>query len=83
MMDAPMSLWNTLPEAHISMTTAIVTGSIVTANLISDGRVPFIMASNNLYHNWATTETLGRVVAERFDLLLEERRRRIEHRRGP
>lgn len=40
-------------------------GSIVADRLLNpDGRYPVIMASNNLYHDWDRTETLGGIVAE-------------------
>ena len=43
----------------------IDTGTIVASNLlIGERRVPIVLASNNLYHDTATTEKLGRLAAQ-------------------
>lgn len=40
------------------------TGTIVATNFLNrDARAAVVVASNNLYHDWPTTETLGRVAA--------------------
>ncbi len=41
------------------------TGTIVAKNLLNpEGSFEFVVASNNLYHDWDTTAALGRLVAE-------------------
>jgi 2-aminophenol/2-amino-5-chlorophenol 1,6-dioxygenase alpha subunit len=41
------------------------TGSIVANGLLNpEGRLPLLMTSNNIYHDWAMTERLGRLVAD-------------------
>ena len=41
------------------------TGSIVAANFLNpDGAIPLAITSNNVYHDWQMTESLGRVAAE-------------------
>ena len=43
----------------------IDTGTIVAATLLDpDGRRPFVIASNNLYHDWDTTHRLGALAVE-------------------
>ncbi len=43
----------------------IDTGAIVANGLLNpDGRLPLLMTSNNIYHDWAMTERLGRLVAD-------------------
>ncbi|MEQ8699452.1 MAG: hypothetical protein RLT05_23210, partial [Bauldia litoralis] len=43
----------------------IDTGSIVAATLLDpDGSRPFVLASNNLYHDWETTRRLGALAVE-------------------
>jgi 2-aminophenol/2-amino-5-chlorophenol 1,6-dioxygenase alpha subunit len=47
----------------------IDTGTVVTnAFLNPDGRIPAVVAANNLYHDFARTETLGRIAAEQAHL---------------
>ena len=46
------------------------TGTIVACNFLNaDGRAALCVAANNLYHDWATTEKLGRVAAEQAEAL--------------
>ena len=41
------------------------TGSIVASNFLNpDGDIPLAITSNNVYHDWQMTRTLGRVAAE-------------------
>ena len=42
----------------------IDTGTIVAANFLNpDGKIPMVIASNNLYHDFTLTEKLGRIAA--------------------
>ena len=42
----------------------IDTGAIVAANiLVPNGRIPFVIAANNLYHDWQITMKLGELAA--------------------
>lgn len=47
----------------------------ITANrfLNGDGRVPLVLTANNIYHDWAATERLGRLAAD----VAHDRQRRI------
>ena len=41
------------------------TGAIVASNFLNpDGDIPLAITSNNVYHDWQMTESLGRVVAD-------------------
>ena len=41
------------------------TGAIVASNFLNpDGTIPLAITSNNVYHDWQMTESLGRVAAE-------------------
>ena len=43
----------------------IDTGTIVTSNFLNpDKKFPLVIASNNLYHDWAETEKLGMIAVE-------------------
>ena len=43
----------------------IDTGTIVAANYLNPGNnIPLVVTSNNLYHDWTMTETLGRLAVE-------------------
>jgi 2-aminophenol/2-amino-5-chlorophenol 1,6-dioxygenase alpha subunit len=43
----------------------IDTGTVVADRLLNpDRKLPLVITSNNIYHDWATTERLGRLVAE-------------------
>ena len=46
------------------------TGTIVASNFLNpDGRAALAVAANNLYHDWQTTEQLGRVAAQQAQAL--------------
>ena len=46
------------------------TGTIVASHFLNaDGRAALAVAANNLYHDWHTTEQLGRVAAQEADQL--------------
>jgi 2-aminophenol/2-amino-5-chlorophenol 1,6-dioxygenase alpha subunit len=46
------------------------TGTIVASHFLNaDGRAALAVAANNLYHDWHTTEQLGRVAAEQAEAL--------------
>ncbi len=48
----------------------IDTGTIVASNFLNPGnKLPLMITSNNLYHDWATTETLGQISAKAADRL--------------
>jgi 2-aminophenol/2-amino-5-chlorophenol 1,6-dioxygenase alpha subunit len=48
----------------------IDTGTIAACRFLNeDGRIPLVIAANNLYHDWATTERLGRLAAAKADEL--------------
>lgn len=47
----------------------IDTGTIVANSFLNpDGRIPAVVAANNLYHDFAKTEALGRIAAEQAEL---------------
>lgn len=46
----------------------IDTGTIVANNFLNPGsKIPVVIAANNLYHDWKTTEGLGRLAAREAD----------------
>jgi 2-aminophenol/2-amino-5-chlorophenol 1,6-dioxygenase alpha subunit len=48
----------------------IDTGTIVAAKFLNpDNARPLVITSNNVYHDWQMTETLGRVAAEQAEAL--------------
>ena len=48
----------------------IDTGTIVAAKFLNpDNALPLVITSNNVYHDWQMTETLGRVAAEQAEAL--------------
>jgi len=48
----------------------IDTGTIVAAEFLNPGnKLPLVITSNNVYHDWAMTQTLGRVAAEQAENL--------------
>jgi len=43
----------------------IDTGSIIAANFLNaEGKTPFVITANNVYHDWKMTETLGKIAVE-------------------
>lgn len=48
----------------------IDTGTIVASTFLNPGNeLPLVITSNNVYHDWSTTESLGRIAAEQADTL--------------
>lgn len=48
----------------------IDTGTIVAANFLNPGNEhPLVITSNNVYHDWEMTQTLGRIAAEQAERL--------------